>query len=91
MVQERDIAQELDAMVRPGAPRVVDDQAEEEKAKDRLRTAHGRVAGILTRLARALRLGAMARAPSRHRRLPGTVEPSGPPPWEYWQGEVKSH
>lgn len=69
-VQERAIARELEA-------------AEDEKAKDRLWLAHGRVAGSLTRLARALRLGAMARAPSRNRRLPGTVEPSGPPPWEY--------
>jgi hypothetical protein len=46
-------------------------------------TAHGWVAGSLTRLARALRLGAMARDPSRNRRRPGTVEPSGTPPWEY--------
>jgi hypothetical protein len=70
IVQERAISGELGA-------------EEEEKAKDRLRTAHVRVAGSLTRLARALRLGAMARAPSRNRRLPGTVEPSGPLPWEY--------
>jgi len=63
---------------------------EKSKTKDRLRTAHGRVAGSLTRLARALRLGAMARAPSRNRRLPGTVEPSGPPPWEY-RHEGKAH
>jgi len=88
-VQERDIAQELDALVHPGAPRTAEDQAEDEKAKDRLRTAHGRVAGSLTRLARALRLGAMARDPSRSRRRPGTVEPSGAPPWEYRGGEVK--
>jgi hypothetical protein len=46
-------------------------------------TAHGRVAGSLTRLARALRLGAMARNPSRNRRRPGTVEADGPLPWEY--------
>lgn len=78
IVQERAIARELEA-------------AEEEKAKDRLRTAHGRVAGSLTRLARSLRLGAMARAPSRNRRLPGTVEPSGPLPWEYRQGEGKAN
>jgi hypothetical protein len=75
IVQERAICQELEA-------------AEEEKTKDRLRTAHGRVAGTLARLARSLRLGAMARAPSRNRRLPGTVEPSGAPPWEY-RGESK--
>jgi hypothetical protein len=75
-VQERVIAHELEA-------------AEDEKAKDRLWLAHGRVAGSLTRLARALRLGAMARAPSRNRRLPGTVEASGPPPWEYRPGEAK--
>jgi hypothetical protein len=81
-VQERAIAQELDA---------VGGGEDAEKAKDRLRTAHGRVAGSLTRLARALRLGAMARAPSRNRRLPGTVEPSGPPPWEYRQGEGKAN
>jgi hypothetical protein len=82
IAQERAIAQDLEAA----------EEAEEDekaKAKDRLRTAHGRVAGSLTRLARALRLGAMARAPSRNRRLPGTVEPSGPPPWEYRRGEGK--
>jgi hypothetical protein len=77
-VQERAIAQELEA-------------AEEEKAKDRLRTAHGRVAGSLTRLARALRLGAMARVPSRNRRPAGAVEPSGPRPWEYRHGEGKAN
>jgi hypothetical protein len=73
IVQERAIAHELEA-------------AEE---KDRLWTAHGRVAGSLTRLARALRLGAMARDPTRSRRRPGTVEPSGDMPWEYLPGEVK--
>lgn len=83
-VQERDIALELDALVRPSGPRSAEDQVEDEKSKDRLRTAHGRAAGTLTRLARALRLGAMARAPSRNRRLPGgTIEPSGPWPWDY--------
>ena len=84
IVQERAIARDLEA---------AEDEDEEEKAKtkDRLRTAHGRVAGSLTRLARALRLGAMARAPSRNRRLLGTVEPSGPPPWEYRHAEGKTH
>jgi len=85
IVQERAIARDLEA---------AENEDEEEKAKaktkDRLRTAHGRVAGSLTRLARALRLGAMARAPSRNRRLLGTVEPSGPPPWEY-RHEGKAH
>jgi hypothetical protein len=74
IVQERDIAHELE-------------DAEDEKAKAPLWTAHGRVAGSLTRLARALRLGAMARNPSRSRRRPGTVEPSGVPPWEYRPGD----
>ena len=84
IVQERAIARDLEA---------AEDEDEEEKAKtkDRLRTAHGRVAGSLTRLARALRLGAMARAPSRNRRPPGTVEPSGPLPWEYRRAEGKAH
>jgi hypothetical protein len=71
-VQERAISRELG-------------EAETEMAKAGLRAAHGRVAGSLVRLARALRLGAMARAPapSRHRRLQGTVEASAAPPWEY--------
>jgi hypothetical protein len=46
IVQERSIAQDLEAA----------EEAEEDekaKAKNRLRTAHGRVAGSLTRLARA--------------------------------------
>lgn len=55
----------------------------DEKDRAGLRAAHDRRAGALVRLARALRLGAMARAPSRNRRLPGTVEPSGAMPWEY--------
>jgi hypothetical protein len=84
IVQERDIAQELDAMVRPKAPPAAEDREGDEKARDRLRAAHARVAGSLTRLARALRLGAMARNPSRSRRRPGMSEPSaGPLPWEY--------
>lgn len=77
-VQERDIAHELET-------------AEDEKTKAALWTAHGRVAGSLTRLARALRLGAMARDPTRSRRRPGTVEPSGPLPWEYRHSESKAH
>jgi hypothetical protein len=85
IVQERAIARDLEAA------EAEDEEEEKAKTKDRLRTAHGRVAGSLTRLARALRLGAMARAPSRHRRLPGTVEPSGPPPWEYRHAEGKAH
>ena len=79
IVQERAIARELEG-------------EQDEKAKDRLRTAHGRVAGTLARLARSLRLGALPRAPSRNRRLPGTIEPSGPLPWEYassQRGEVE--
>jgi hypothetical protein len=74
IVQERAIAHELEA-------------AEDEKAKDRLRLAHGRVAGSLTKLARALRLGPMAREPGRHRRAPSTIEPSGALPWEYRPGD----
>jgi hypothetical protein len=70
IVQERDIAHDLEA-------------AEDEKAKAALWAAHARVAGTLTRLARALRLGPMARNPSRNRRRPGTVEADGPLPWEY--------
>jgi hypothetical protein len=70
-VQERDIAHDLEA-------------AEDEKAKAVLWTAHGRVAGSLVRLARSLRLGAMARNPSRNRRgVAPLPEPSGAPPWEY--------
>jgi hypothetical protein len=76
-VQERAISGELET-------------AETDTAKAGLRAAHGRVAGSLVRLARALRLGAMARspAPSRHRRLQGTVEASGAPPWEYEPEEL---
>lgn len=74
IAQERAIARELEA---------VQDGEDAEKTKDRLRNAHGRVAGSLTRLARALRLGAIARDPTRCRRRPGTVEPSGPLPWEF--------
>jgi hypothetical protein len=72
-VQERAIAQELDA-------------AETLTAKAALWAAHGRAAGTLTRLSRALRLGPMARNPSRSRRRAGTVEAvgaSGELPWEY--------
>ncbi|MFZ0599809.1 MAG: hypothetical protein WAN05_00170, partial [Roseiarcus sp.] len=49
IAQERAIARDLEA---------VQDGEDAEKTKDRLRNAHGRVAGSLTRLARALRLGA---------------------------------
>jgi hypothetical protein len=70
IVQERAIAHDLET-------------ADSETAKDRLRMAHARVAGTLTRLARALRLGPMARNPSRNTRRPGTVEPIGALPWEY--------
>jgi hypothetical protein len=70
IVQERAIACSLEAAVK-------------EPVKDKLRMAHGRVSATLVRLARALRLGPMARNPSRNTRRPGTVEPSGPPPWEY--------
>jgi hypothetical protein len=61
-------------------------EAETETAKAGLRAAHGRVAGSLVRLGRALRLGAMARspAPTRNRRLQGTtIETSAAPPWEF--------
>lgn len=74
-VQERAIARDLEA-------------ADDEKVTDRLRAAHGRVAGTLTRLARALRLGPMARNTSRNRRGVGALpEPSGAPPWEYRPGD----
>ena len=66
-VQERSIADELA-------------KAETATAKDKLWMAHGRVSGSLTKLARALRLGAMARDPTRSRRRPGTVEASGASP-----------
>jgi hypothetical protein len=48
---------------------------------DRLRAAMSRAAGDLVKLARALRLGPMARDDSRRRR--GTVRPTGPRPWDY--------
>ena len=72
-VEERDIVRDLEAAK----------AAEDNQAKAVLRTAQGRNAGSLTRLARALRLGAMARDPTRSRRRPSTVEPSAPLPWEY--------
>jgi hypothetical protein len=70
VVQERDIIQELET-------------AETAPAKAVLWTAHRGVAGSLVRLARALRLGPLARNPSRNTRRPGTVEPSAPLPWEW--------
>ena len=82
-VQERAIVKELDA--------VAANAEDADKAKDRLRTAHGRTAGTLTRLAHALRLGAMARNPSRHSRPAGTVEAPGPLPWEFQAGEGKAN
>jgi hypothetical protein len=61
--------------------------AADEKVMDRLWAAHDRVAGSLTRLARALRLGPMARNTSRNRRgVAPLPEPSGSPPWEYDPG-----
>jgi hypothetical protein len=75
IVQERAIARDLE-------------EAGTETAKERLRAAHGRVASSLVRLARALRLGPMARNPSRNRRGVGALpEPSGAPPWEYRPGD----
>jgi hypothetical protein len=70
IVQERVIAQDLE-------------EVEDGKAKAGLWAAQARVAGTLVRLARALRLGPMARNPSRNTRRPGTVEPSGTLPWEF--------
>jgi hypothetical protein len=70
VVQERVIANDLE-------------EAEDDRLKAALWAAQARVAGTLVRLARALRLGPMARNPSRNTRRPGTVEPSGPLPWEY--------
>lgn len=83
-VQERTIVQELEELASPDAPRTAEDRADGDKTKDRLRAAHGRAAGTMTRLARALRLGAIARNPSRSRRRPGMAEPiGGPLPWEF--------
>ena len=76
MVQERIIARELEA-------------ATEAALKKELRAAHGRVSGSLVRLAGALRLGAIARNPSRQRRAESTAEPSGQKPWE-WDPEGES-
>jgi hypothetical protein len=77
-VEERDIVRDLEAAK----------AAEDEKAKAVLRTAQGRVAGTLTRLARALRLGPMARNASRNRRgVAPLPEPSGALPWEYRPGD----
>jgi hypothetical protein len=73
VVEERDIARDL----------VAAKAAADDKAKDGLRLAHGRVSATLVRLARALRLGPLARNPSRNTRRPGTVEPSAPLPWEW--------
>jgi hypothetical protein len=53
-----------------------------EDEVDRLRAAHDRIAGTLVKLARALRLGPMARD-ATHRRRPGTVRPAGERPWDY--------
>jgi hypothetical protein len=75
--EERDIVRDLEAA------KAADDSA----AKAVLRTAQGRNASSLTRLARALRLGALARDPSRNTRRPGTVEPAGPLPWEFEPGD----
>ena len=72
-VQERAISRELA-------------EAETETGKKELRAVHGRVAGSLVRLARALRLGAMARTPTptRQRRLQASaIDTSAAPPWEY--------
>jgi hypothetical protein len=73
-VQERAISRELETI-------------ETETGKDKLRLAHGRVSGSLVRLATALRLGAMARNPSRNRRASSTVEAEGELPWEYEPGD----
>jgi hypothetical protein len=59
------------------------EKARTASAKANLWTSHGRVAGTLVRLARALRMGPLARNPSRNTRRPGTVEPSGELPWEW--------
>jgi hypothetical protein len=72
-VQERAIARDLEEA--------------DEKGRITLRTAHGRVAATLVRLSRALRLGPLARDPSRNTRRPGTVEPSGELPWEWKPNE----
>jgi hypothetical protein len=52
---------------------------------DRLRAAMSRAAGDLVKLARALRLGPMAR--NANRRRPGTTRPSGERPWNYQSRE----
>ena len=74
IVQERTIACSLEAAMK-------------ETVKEKLRMAHGRVANSLVRLTRALRLGPMARNPSRHGRAPSLVEPNGPRPWEFELGD----
>jgi hypothetical protein len=77
------------AIVRDGVIAAELKTAESATAKAALWAAQERVAGSLVRLARALRLGPLARNPSRNTRRPGTVEPSGDLPWEYRpEGEV---
>jgi hypothetical protein len=49
---------------------------------DHLRIARSRAAGDLIKLARALRLGPIARD-ATHRRRPGTVRSGGERPWDY--------
>jgi hypothetical protein len=79
-VQERTISRKLEAASSSPDP--------DDKAEAVLWAAHARVAGSLTRLARALRLGAMARNPSRHRRgVAPLPELSGALPWEYYPDE----
>ena len=75
------------AIVRDGVIAEELKTAESATAKANLWAAQDRVAGSIVRLTRALRLGPMARNPSRNTRRPGTVEPVGPLPWEYRPGE----
>ena len=74
VTQERVIAAELAGAV-------------DEEAIDRSRLALSRAAGDLIKLARALRLGPMARD-ATNRRRPGTVRSSSRRPWDFSRDRV---
>ena len=60
-------------------------KAIEQEDVDRLRLAWSRTAGDLIKLARALRLGPMARD-ATNRRRPGTVRSAARKPWDFAGG-----
>ena len=60
-------------------------EATEEEDIDRGRLALSRAAGDLIKLARALRLGPMARD-ATNRRRPGTIRSVGRRPWDFSRG-----